>query len=143
MAKWGSVDYRQLKELQERLNRMADGADREKFCKDCANELAQRLFRKVVKRTPTRTTNLKKSWAIKSIEKKGDDYICTIINPAANERGEMYASYVEYGHRTANHSGWVEGQFMLTISEKEIQASAPKIIEKKLQKRLEEMLNGR
>lgn len=57
----------------------------------------------------------------------GDTYVVEIINPV------KYASYVEYGHRTANHKGWVPGQFMMTISEKEIQAIAPKLLEKRLQ----------
>ena len=32
----------------------------------------------------------------------GDTYVIEIVNPVE------YASYVEYGHRTANHSGWVK-----------------------------------
>ena len=60
------------------------------------------------------------------INKVGNDYVIEIINPVE------YASYVEFGHRTANHKGWVEGQFMLTISEQEIQSAAPAILERKL-----------
>ena len=62
------------------------------------------------------------------IRKVGSDYIIEIINPV------HYASYVEFGHRTANHKGWVEGKFMLTISEQELEADAPRILENKLQK---------
>ncbi len=47
--------------------------------------------------------------------------------------------YVEYGHRTRNHKGWVEGKFMLTISEKELKAQLPKIIERKLIELLSEV----
>lgn len=50
-----------------------------------------------------------------------------------------YASYVEYGHRTKNHKGWVEGQFMLTISEKELDAQLPKLIETKIMQLLSEV----
>lgn len=49
-----------------------------------------------------------------------------------------YASYVEFGHRTKNHKGWVRGKFMLTISEQEIQEAAPAILERKLAKKLGE-----
>lgn len=56
----------------------------------------------------------------------GDTYVVEIINPVE------YASYVEYGHRTANHKGWVPGKFMLTISERELEAQAPKMIEKRI-----------
>ena len=47
-----------------------------------------------------------------------------------------YAPYVEYGHRTANHQGWVEGQFMMTITEQEIQQDAERIVEGKVEKLL-------
>ena len=56
----------------------------------------------------------------------GDTYVIEITNPVE------YASYVEYGHRTVNHKGWVQGHFMLTISEQQLQSPAPAILEKKL-----------
>lgn len=67
-----------------------------------------------------------------TVNKVGNDYVIEIINPVE------YASYVEFGHRTRNHKGWIEGHFMLTISEDEIRKSAPKILEKKLEKYLKE-----
>lgn len=60
----------------------------------------------------------------------GDTYVIEIVNPVE------YASYVEYGHRTANHSEWVKGQFMMTISEQELQRIAPKVLENKIKKYL-------
>ncbi|MCX7715041.1 MAG: HK97 gp10 family phage protein [Clostridia bacterium] len=70
-----------------------------------------------------------------AIRKVGNEYQVEIINPI------HYASYVEFGHRTANHKGWVQGKFMLTISEQELDAQAPKILENKLKKYLEECFN--
>ena len=67
-----------------------------------------------------------------NVNKVGNDYVIEIINPVE------YASYVEFGHRTKNHKGWVEGKFMLTISENEIRNSAPMILENKLKKYLGE-----
>ena len=67
-----------------------------------------------------------------NVNKVGTDYVIEIINPV------KYASYVEFGHRTRNHKGWVEGQFMLTISEDEIRKAAPRVLEKKLEKYLKE-----
>lgn len=63
----------------------------------------------------------------------GDTYVIEIVNPVD------YASYVEFGHRTANHKGWVNGKFMLTISEQELETAAPKILERKLEKKLGEV----
>lgn len=62
----------------------------------------------------------------------GGTYVIEITNPTE------YASYVEFGHRTKNHKGWVRGKFMLTISEQEIQEAAPAILERKLAKKLGE-----
>lgn len=62
----------------------------------------------------------------------GDAYVIEIVNPVE------YASYVEYGHRTKSGDGWVEGKFMLTISEREVQANSTAILEKKLRKKLGE-----
>ena len=67
-----------------------------------------------------------------NVNKVGSDYVIEIINPVE------YASYVEFGHRTPDHTGWVEGKFMLTISEDEIRKSAPRILEKKLENYLKE-----
>lgn len=68
-----------------------------------------------------------------------------IINPVE------YASYVEYGHRQEPgryvpelgkrlKKGWVQGQFMLTVSEQEIQDIAPKVLTSKIKKFLEECM---
>ena len=71
------------------------------------------------------------------VTKQGNKYTVTIINPVE------YAMYVEYGHRTRNHKSWVPGKFMLTISEKEIQRMAPAILEKKLNKYLQEAFHAK
>lgn len=60
------------------------------------------------------------------VRREGDLYVIEITNPVE------YASYVEFGHRTRNHKGWVKGHFMLTLSEKEIQRAAPAILQKKI-----------
>ncbi|MFA1763272.1 HK97 gp10 family phage protein len=50
--------------------------------------------------------------------KQGNNYIIEIINPI------KYASFIEYGHRTRNHKGWVKGRYMMTISVQELQRSS-------------------
>lgn len=65
-----------------------------------------------------------------TVNHTGDKYVIEIVNPVE------YASYVEFGHRTANHSGWVNGHFMMTISEQELQTIAPKVLEAKIKKYL-------
>lgn len=144
MAKWGKVDYEQLKRLQKKLDKI-ENKERDEFCKECAKEIATRLLAKVIKRTPVGKYpkgsgkvggTLRRGWTIDNqelkVQKNGDKYVIEVINSVS------YASYVNNGHRTANHNGWVPGQFFLEISENEIQQLAPKIIEKKI----EEFLRG-
>jgi hypothetical protein len=162
MAKWGKVDYKQLKDFQKKIDRLQK-VDFEAFCQEAAKELAARLLAKVIHRTlpgqyPAETGKvggtLRRGWTAKTeaeaiagrtpdakafvdslqVTKSGNVYQIEIINPV------HYASYVEYGHRTRNHKGWVKGRFMLTISENEIDAQAPKILEKKLMKYLKNYL---
>lgn len=165
MGKWGSCDFKQLQELQKRLHKLEKSQVSE-FYEQCAKELAARLLAKVIKRTPTgdypaetgkKGGTLKRGWTAETEEeaqsggnknakqysdslnvtKVGDMYQIEIVNPV------NYASYVEYGHRTRNHKGWVKGRFMLTISEKELDSQAPQILEKKLTKFLGECFDAK
>ncbi len=69
------------------------------------------------------------------VSKQGGSYVIEVINPV------HYASYVEFGHRTPSGKGWVQGQYFLTLSEQELRALAPGIIEKKLERLLREVFN--
>lgn len=182
MAKWGKCDYKQLQDFQKKMEKLAE-SDSINFFQDCAKELAARLLRKVIKRTPVgknqyETTiinekekryviknggTLRRGWTCKTekeaengkntdatswanslaIKRIGDVFQIEITNPV------NYASYVEYGHRQEPGrfvpaigkrlvNSWVEGKYMLTISEKEIETQAPKILENKLMEFLKE-----
>lgn len=160
MAKSGKVEFSDLKRIQENVDKLKS-VDLDAFIEGCAKELAARLLAKVIKRTPvgeyphSKTGKmggtLRRGWTAGSenvsekggvigvsagsgyastlkVHHFGNAYVIEIINPV------NYASYVEYGHRTANHKGWVQGKFMLTISEQELDGQAPAIIERKLMK---------
>ncbi|MEC1716609.1 HK97 gp10 family phage protein [Schinkia azotoformans] len=51
MARWGRVHYEQLKRLQKRMQQL-ERAKYDKFCEECAKELAARFLAKVIRRTP-------------------------------------------------------------------------------------------
>lgn len=81
------------------------------------------------------------------VKRSGGDYQITVINPVT------YASYVEFGHRQTPgryvpqigkqlKSGWVKGQYMLSISEHQLDGIAPGILEKKLATYLSEVFDG-
>lgn len=160
-------DYRQVKQFRDNLEQLE--REKDEFLQSCAKELAARLLTLVIRRTPKDTGTLKRGWTtqragsgaegLKSnsgrqfaetikVHHFGDTYVVEIINPVE------YASYVEYGHRQQPgryvpalgvrlKKGWVKGKWMMTVSEKEIQAAAPQILEKKLEKWLRGCLNGK
>lgn len=160
MGKYGKCRFDGLKDLQKKMEKFQKN-ELDQFIEACAKELAARLLAKVIKRTPVGEYEegsgkvggtLRRGWTTQAsgsgseglktrgatqyvdtlkVHHFGGVYVIEITNPIE------YASYVEYGHRTSNHKGWVQGKFMMTISEKEIRDAAPGILEKKLQKELE------
>lgn len=148
MPKMGKVNIKGLENFQRQLEKLQNP---DQFVEACVKELAARLLRLVIKRTPVgdypkstgkKGGTLRRGWTeqkqasaqgyAESIEVRrvGNTYIVDIVNPVE------YASYVEHGHRTADHQGWVPGQFMMTISEQELQAIAPQVLEAKIKKYL-------
>ena len=153
MARSGTFNFQDFEKIKNNLEKL-NQEQVDLFIDACAKELATRLLAKVIKRTPVgdypnssgkKGGTLRRGWTggknssavayadSLTIHHFGDAYVIEIINPVE------YTSYVEFGHRTANHKGWVNGRFMLTISEQEIQQAAPAIIEKKLMKQMGEL----
>ena len=167
MARWGKADFDQLKDLQERLQKLQQ-TDLDKFCTDASKELAARLLALVIPRTPLGVYpketgknggTLRRGWTAGkdtsprayakglSVEKSGSYYIIRVINPV------RYASYVEFGHRQTPgrfvpaigkrlKKGWVEGQFFLTLSEEELDSRTPALLQKRVDKLLRDIFNG-
>ena len=153
MARNGNVNFHDLENFRQNLEKTLGGNQVDLFIEACAKELAARLLAKVIKRTPVgqypkssgkKGGTLRRGWTngksqaaheyanSLKVNHFGDACVIEIINPVE------YASYVEFGHRTRGGEGWVEGKFMLTISEQEIQSDAPRILENKLKKKLGE-----
>lgn len=129
-----------LKKLKEKLEDQQNQLDN--YMKLLASDIAALLLRKVIKRTPVGVYvhktggNLRRGWTVGQVVKTNGVYKVEVINSVE------YASYVEYGHRTKNHKGWVPGRFMLTISENEIRDNLESIIQKRLKVIWERMKNA-
>lgn len=166
MGKGASVNFKELQKFRHEIEKNLSGAVLERFIESCSKELAARLLAKVIKRTPVgeypmetgkKGGTLRRGWTgeksqgateyangLKVTRSGGGAYVIEIINPVE------YASYVEYGHRQTPGrfvpaigkrlvQGWVEGKFMLTISEDEIRNDAPRVLQNKLNKKLKEI----
>lgn len=167
MARWGKADFKELQVFQKRLQKL-QAADIDSFCENASKELAARLLALVIPRTPVGQYpegagktggTLRRGWTAgkataagtyaKSlpVEKTGNVYTIQIINPVE------YASYVELGHRQTPgrfvpalgkrlKKGWVDGHYMLKLSEEDLERIAPAVLQKKLDKLLREVFNG-
>ncbi|GAA0229546.1 HK97 gp10 family phage protein [Metaclostridioides mangenotii] len=127
-----NLDIRQLKRVRDKMQRATNNIDG--LCIDIAKRLTASLLGMAIRRTPVDTGFLRQSWNTRDyvIRKIGSVYKVEIINSA------LYASYREHGHRKRGGKGWVQGSFMLTISEKQLKTLAPRIIEKKVNDYLRE-----
>ena len=164
MAKWGNCDFSELRKYADKLEKLTD-ADINDLCVKCSRQLAARLLALVIPRTPVGDYpassgkvggTLRRGWTSKThaeaasgkgkngeptkeyaaslpVRKVGGYYIIQIINPVE------YASYVEFGHRTRS-GGWVDGKYMLTISEERLKQIAPRVLEKMLYQKIREVI---
>jgi HK97 gp10 family phage protein len=144
MAQRTRVNFKGLEKFKNDLEKLNQN-ELDKFSESAIKELAARMLRKVIKRTPVgvypkstgkKGGTLRRGWTVGNVKKTSNGFEIEVINPTE------YASYVEFGHRTRNHQGWVEGRFMLTISEQELEADAPRILENKFKKFLGELFNA-
>lgn len=138
MGSWGKVDFSDFKNLQKKLEKLTE-VDLDEFCREISKELAARLLRKVIKRTPVGDYpsgsgktggTLRRGWSAAYAEaaevtQSGNTYMIEMTNPVD------YGIYVNYGHRTRS-GGWVPGQFFIEISIEELESSGARIVEKRL-----------
>ena len=145
MAKTGRCDFSELKKFAEHLEKQEIKA--KAMIERCINDLGAEVLARAKLRTPVDTGNLEKAWTISSIKRVGNYYKVIVSNNLE------YAAYVEYGHRQEPgryvpalgkrlKQSWVEGKYMLTISEKELESQLPAILEQKMKKYIEECLNN-
>ena len=108
MARWGRVDYSQLRAFAQAVDKLS-ASEMDKLCVDCSKALAARLLALVIPATPVgkypkssgkKGGTLRRGWGAKSgkdatnyaaslaVTKSGNLYTVEIINPVE------YASYV-------------------------------------------------
>ncbi|KGN00317.1 HK97 gp10 family phage protein [Clostridium botulinum] len=137
MARLGNFDYSGFKDMAKRFQTALDERVIERWIREFLLEIAFRAERKIKKRTPVDSGHLRRNWQVGNVDRRGNSYVVEIFN------NTEYASFVNNGHRTRDHKGWVEGRFMVEISLDEIERQLPKFLEKKQLELLNQILNGR
>ena len=80
------------------------------------SNVSSKLIRKVKLKTPVDSGVLRRSWRVKS-----EGQLAKIVY-----NNVKYGPHVEYGHRTRGGKSFVDGQYMLTKSVKEIESDIEK-----------------
>lgn len=123
-------EYEQFRRMKENLVELKKATHAVHM--KVAKRIAQLAIRKVKKMTPVDTGDLRNNWKYDVI-KRGDTFTIIIYNQLE------YASFVELGHRiviAGRTVGWVEGRFMLKLTENEMESIAPRMWEKEIEKEL-------
>ena len=134
------VDTQELRQFKEKL----ENINTDSLLKEIAADLAARLLRKVKKRTPVDTGELRRNWQVSNIRLFERFCVVEIYNSTE------YAEYVEFGHRQTPgryvpaigkrlKKTWVPGKFMLTLSTKELENIKDRIIRQKVEAWLKEV----
>lgn len=103
----------ELEQLAEVFN---DKAKRREIAPKFIKAMVTRCESVTKKNTPRDTGTLINSWRTK-VNGKGEEISAEFYNVAE------YAPYVEYGHRTRNHKGFIEGRHMLRKGLNSVRAS--------------------
>lgn len=123
-----ALEFEEVKQLAEKLKELTIASGR--IHKKVAERIAQLAIRKVKMLTPVDTGDLRNNWKY-HIVKEGDTYKIVLYNQVE------YALFVEKGHRiviAGRTVGYVDGQFMLELTEQEMERIAPRMWEREIEK---------
>lgn len=99
MARWGKCDFRELEQLNKRLEQLSS-VDFDAFCREAANEIAARLLEKVKKRTPVGVAP--KFDEPLTTKVRGNDYIAQVTTKTGEKvfrkrKGKSYTMLTRSG----------------------------------------------
>ena len=146
MASWGSCDFHELRDLNERIKAAASEQEMDKFYTELLDEMMKGLLKNVIHQTPPGPSgHLHRNWFVTKAKRSGKHYRAEIYNNIE------YAPYVENGHRQEVGRyvpaigkrlvrSFVEGKHMLRDSLFDLQKAAPDFIKTKSEEFLSRMM---
>lgn len=133
------ADTRQLQAFKKRMDVTIENFPL--FLDRTIDKLSDKFLADVVQRTPINKDvsaptrgQLKRNWQKGVIKGSG------LLRSVRIYNNTEYAQYVELGHRKANGTGWVEGQFFLENTINQFEKEKDAIVDKELSKYLNSTL---
>jgi len=140
------VDTHELDNLADQIYKLSSN-ELDDLYVQLVKDLASKVIEKVMRTTPERTGTLKSGYGagpdkngdpggLTTLEvgRRGNDYYIYVYNNV------YYAEYVDWGHRTRDHNGWVQGKYYFLIPAMEVEYQAPSYVEKRIEEKLREKL---
>ena len=149
MASWGSCDFHELRDLNERIKAAASEPEMDKFYTELLDKMMNDLLADVIELTPPGPSgHLHRNWFMTKARRSGKHYRAEIYNNIE------YAPWVENGHRQEVGRyvpaigkrlvrSFVEGKHMLRDSLFDLQRAAPDFIKTKSEEFLSRMMEGK
>lgn len=149
MASWGSCDFHELRDLNERIKAAASEPEMDKFYTELLDKMMNDLLADVIELTPPGPSgHLHHNWFTTKARRSGKHYRAEIYNNIE------YAPWVENGHRQEVGRyvpaigkrlvrSFVEGKHMLRDSLFDLQRAAPDFIKTKSEEFLSRMMEGK
>lgn len=149
MASWGSCDFHELRDLNERIKAAASEPEMDKFYTELLDKMMNDLLADVIELTPPGPSgHLHRNWFTTKARRSGKHYRAEIYNNIE------YAPCVENGHRQEVGryvpaigkrlvNSFVEGRHMLRNGMFDLQKAAPDIIKTKSEEFLSRMMEGK
>lgn len=154
-------EFGEFRNLATRFESIINSNQMDAFMRECLLDLAKKLWRKTKNKTPFNTGLLKNTWKIGTISKIGDMYEIEVYNDTE------YAEWIENGFKAhwvpgrweghqfvydknERKSGmfvgkpgtYVEGKFMLKLSEGEVEREMNRFLQRKQEEFLRKLLGG-
>ncbi len=131
-----AFEFEEVKQFAENLKELTIASG--KTHKKVAERVAQIAIRKVKMLTLADSGDLRDNWKYR-IVKEGNKFIIIIYNQIEN------ALFVEKGHRnviTGRTVGFVNGQFLLELTEQEMKHLIPRMWEREIEKEWRRIMGG-
>ncbi|GLC87494.1 HK97 gp10 family phage protein [Lysinibacillus piscis] len=153
-------EFNEFRALADRLESTINSAQIDSFIRECLLDLAKKLLRKTRTKTPVNTGLLRGKWEIGTITKQGRIYEIEVFND------EVYAEFVENGFKShwvpgywsnnqfvydkeaktgmqvGTPGGFVEGKFMLKLSEQELKREMDHFLQRKQEEFFRRLMGG-
>ncbi|WP_099950595.1 HK97 gp10 family phage protein [Ezakiella peruensis] len=130
-----NVNLSGLKDLSSRLK--SSGKSMDELLSKVLEDIAAEVIKEAKDLTPVDSGLLRRSYFSSFRKDMDGSYICEVYNNTA------YARFVEKGHRIVSNGvtiGWVDGVFMLKISEQRVKRDLDRYVKRSVDRYLKELV---